>query len=204
MTYRGFCANVASIVVATTITTEFKVKWFIFTGIISMITFNATIHKFAKQGEKTGWTYIEISASQAKKLKPETKVSFRVKGTLDAYAIQKTALLPMGDGKFIMPLNAALRKGIGKKEGEKLKVSLEADEREIELSRDLMKCLKDDPQAMAFFKTLTKGHQQYFSKWIESAKTTATKTKRIVMALTAFGKKQGYPEMMRENKRNNF
>jgi hypothetical protein len=43
-------------------------------------------------------------------------------------------------------------------------------------------------------------HQVYFSKWIESAKTNATKTKRIVMALTAFSKKQGYPEMIRENK----
>jgi len=168
-----------------------------------MITFTTTIHKFVSQGEKTGWTYIEISASQAKKLKPNTKVSFRVKGTLDSFGIQKTALLPMGDGKFIMPLNAAIRKGIGKKQGEKLKVALEVDEREIELSRDLMKCLKDDPQAQSFFKTLTKGHQQYFSKWIESAKTPATKTKRIVMALTAFTKKQGYPEMMRENKRNN-
>jgi len=169
-----------------------------------MITFNTTIQKFAKQGEKTGWTYIEISASQARKLKPETKVSFRVKGTLDSFAIQKTALLPMGEGKFIMPLNAAIRKGIGKKEGEKLKISLEVDEREIEISRDLLKCLKDDPQALTFFKTLTKGHQQYFSKWIENAKTTQTKTKRIVMALTAFSNKQGYPEMMRENKRNNF
>jgi hypothetical protein len=165
-----------------------------------MITFSTTIQRFDKQGEKTGWTYIDISKTQAQKLKPDTKVSFRVKGTLDSLAIQKTALLPMGDGNFIMPLNAAIRKGIGKKQGEKLKVSLEADERKIELSRDLMKCLRDDPQAMAFFKTLTKGHQQYFSKWIESAKTTATKTKRIVMALTAFSKKQGYPEMIRANK----
>jgi hypothetical protein len=137
-------------------------------------------------------------------IKPATKVSFRVKGTLDSFAIQKTALLPMGDGKFILPLNASMRKGIGKKQGEKLKVSVAIDEREIELSRDLMKCLKADPQALVFFKTLTKGHQQYFSKWIESAKTTQTKTKRIVMALVAFNKKQGYPEMMRENKRSNF
>jgi uncharacterized protein YdeI (YjbR/CyaY-like superfamily) len=110
----------------------------------------------------------------------------------------------MGEGKFIMPLNAAIRKGIGKKQGEKLKVTLEVDEREIEISRDLLKCLKNDPQAMAFFKTLTKGHQQYFSKWIESAKTTTTKTKRIVMALKAFSKKQGYSEMMRENKKINL
>ena len=54
---------------------------------------------------------------------------------------------------------------------------------------------------MKFFKTLPGSHQRYFSKWIEDAKTMQTKTKRIVMALTAFSKKQGFPEMMRENKK---
>lgn len=166
-----------------------------------MITFSTTIQRFDKKGEKTGWTFIEISASQAQKLKPNTKVSFRVKGKLDEFEIQKTALIPMGDGKFILPINATIRKGIKKKQGDKLKVALEADEREIALSHDLITCLKDDPQAYTFFKSLTKGHQQYFSKWIESAKTAQTKTKRIVMAVVALAQKQGYPEMIRANKR---
>ena len=96
-----------------------------------MIQFMTTIHKFDKQGEKTGWTYIEISAVQAKKIKPETKVSFRVKGTLDQYKIKQIALLPMGNGNFIMPLNAAMRKATAKKCGDKLKVSIEADESEF-------------------------------------------------------------------------
>jgi hypothetical protein len=166
-----------------------------------MISFTTTIYRFDKQGEKTGWTYIEISAVQAKKLKPNTRVSFRVKGKLDEFEIQKTALIPMGEGKFILPLNAAIRKGIKKKQGDTLNVVLEEDKRELKLSRDLIACLKDDPVAFDFFKTLTKGHQQYFSKWIESAKTAQTKTKRIVMAVTALAQKQGYPEMIRANKK---
>jgi hypothetical protein len=165
-----------------------------------MITFSTTILRFDKHGEKTGWTYIEISVSQAQKLKPDTKISFRVKGKLDDFEVQKTALIPMGNGKFILPINATIRKGIKKKHGDKLRVSLEADDREIALSRDLITCLKDDPQAYTYFKTLTKGHQQYFSKWIESSKTTQTKTKRILMAVLALAQKQGYPEMMRANK----
>lgn len=165
-----------------------------------MIQFTATIHKFAKQGEKTGWTYIEISASQAKKLKPDTKVSFRVKGTLDSFKIKQIALLPMGEGNFIMPLNADMRKATGKKLGDKLKVSLEADDSEFNFSEDFMACLQDDPLAYDFFQTLTGSHQKYFSKWIDSAKTSYTKTNRIVMAVTALSKKQGYPEMIRANK----
>lgn len=165
-----------------------------------MIDFITTIHKFDKQGEKTGWTYIEISAAQAKKLNQGTKVSFRVKGTLDSYRIKQIALLPMGEGNFIMALNAGMRKGIGKKLGDKIKVSLEVDNSEFAFSQDFMDCLHDDPVAYDFFQTLSGSHQKYFSKWIDSAKTTATKTKRIVMAVTALSKKQGYPEMIRANK----
>ncbi len=165
-----------------------------------MIQFMTTIHKFDKQGEKTGWTYIEISAAQAKKLKPDTKVSFRVKGTLDSFKIKQIALLPMGEGNFIMPLNGAMRKGTGKKLGDKLKVSLEEDNSEFAFSADFIDCLHDDPAAYDFFQTLSGSHQKYFSKWIDSAKTSATKTKRIVMAVTALSQKQGYPEMIRANK----
>lgn len=165
-----------------------------------MIQFMTSIYKFDKQGEKTGWTYIEISAQQAKKLKPDTKVSFRVKGTLDSFKIKQVALLPMGEGNFIMPLNAAMRKGIGKKLGDQLKVTLEADDSEFAFSKDFLDCLRDDPAAYDFFHSLSGSHQKYFSKWIDSAKTSVTKTKRIVMAVTALSKKQGYPEMIRANR----
>jgi hypothetical protein len=164
------------------------------------IKFKTTIQRFAKQGEKTGWSYFEISAKQAAQLKPGSKVSFRVKGTLDSHAIKQVSLLPMGNGGFIMPFNASMRKGTGKKAGDLLVVNLEVDEARFVLSPDLMACLKDEPASMKFFKSLSGSHQRYFSKWIESAKTSMTKAKRIAMALIAFSKQQGYPEMMRENK----
>jgi hypothetical protein len=162
-----------------------------------MIRFTAEIQKFEKKGEKSGWRYIEILATQAAKLKPDTKVSFRVKGTLDNYAFEKLALIPMGDGSFILPLNATIRKAIGKEKGDTVKVAMEADDRALALSPELIKCLKDDPDAMKYFKSLPPSHQAYFSKWIESAKTQHTKTKRLVICMTAFSRKQGYSEMMR-------
>ena len=81
------------------------------------VQFTTTIHKFDKQGEKTGWTYIEIPADVAQKMKPGNKKSFRVKGKLDSFNISGIALLPMGGGVFIMALNATMRKGIGKRHG---------------------------------------------------------------------------------------
>lgn len=165
-----------------------------------MLSFNTVIQRFATKGEKTGWTYIHISAAQAKKLKPGTKVSFRVKGSLDKVPIKQMALLPMGEGDFILPLKADLRRKLGKKAGDTLTVKLEADNKVFVISPDLMACLEDEPESLKFFQSLAGSHQKYFSNWIESAKTIQTKTKRIAMALIAFSKKQGYPEMMRENK----
>ena len=165
-----------------------------------MIKFNTIIQRFDKQGEKTGWTYIEISKVQAQKLNPGVKVGYRVKGKLDQFAYEKTALLPMGEGRFIMPLKANVRKAIGKKMGDKLTVEMELDQRQLQPSADFMKCLKEDPEAMKFFKTLPGSHQRYYSKWIESAKTAQTKAKRIVQAMEGFTKQKGFSEMMRENK----
>jgi hypothetical protein len=85
------------------------------------------MHRFEKQGEKTGWTYIEIPADIAQKIKPGNKKEFKVKGKLDKHPVKRVSLLPIGGGIFIMPVNAAMRKAIGKRHGAMVKVQLEAD-----------------------------------------------------------------------------
>ncbi|MDP9230886.1 MAG: YdeI/OmpD-associated family protein [Bacteroidota bacterium] len=167
-----------------------------------MVQFTTTILQFAKQGEKTGWTYIEIPAALAQKLKPDNKKSFRVKGCLDDYSIKHVALLPMGNGNFIMALNTTIRKGIRKRKGAKLNVQLEADDAPIKLSAEFMECLADEPKAKIFFSKLPKSHQHYFSKWIESAKTELTKAKRIAQSVNALSVNKGYGEMLRALKNN--
>jgi hypothetical protein len=162
-----------------------------------VISFKTTILQFAEQGEKTGWTYVEIPADLAQQLKPGNKKSFRVRGKLDGFAIAGVALLPMGEGNFIMPLNATMRKNIHKGKGAILKLSLEEDPKRPEIDRELMQCLKDEPGALLSFKKLNRSHQLYYSKWIQSAKTSATKTRRIAQAVSALGKGFHYGQMMR-------
>ncbi len=166
-----------------------------------MIEFTAILKQFAEQGEKTGWTYVEVPADIAQKLKPGTKKSFRVKGKLDNYKISAVALLPMGGGLFIIAVNAAMRKGIGKRKGAMIKLRLEEDNKAFEFNKDFVACLEDEPAAKEFFKTLPGSHQRYFSKWIDSAKTEPTKTKRIAWAINALSKKQGYGEMLRSHQK---
>jgi hypothetical protein len=167
-----------------------------------MIQFTTVLKKFGEQGEKTGWTYIEIPIDIAKKLKPNNKKSFRVKGKLDDLTIRSVALMPMGGGKFIMAVNAAMRKGVGKRKGAMLKVQLETDNKKLEMSKELMECLADEPKALLFFKTLPPSHQHYYSKWIDDAKTGETKTKRIVQAVNALSKNLQFGLMTRALKEN--
>ena len=164
-----------------------------------MVKFTATLLKFEKQGEKTGWTYIEIPADIAQQLKPGNKKSFRVKGRLDNHKVAGVSLLPMGGGLFIMPVNATMRKAIAKRHGAMVKVQLQADDSAFVFNADFMECLEYEPKAKEHFNSLTGSHQRYFSKWIDSAKTEPTKTKRIAMAVNALAKKWGYSEMLRSS-----
>jgi hypothetical protein len=166
-----------------------------------MISFTTTIKQFGQQGEKTGWTYIDIPVDITDGLKPGNKKGFRVKGKLDNFSIRRIALIPMGGGQFIMPVNAEMRKGIGKRKGAMLKVQLQVDETAFQPNKDFMNCLDDDPAAKKHFNSLPKSHRDYFSKWIDSAKTEITRDKRIAMAVTALSRKMGYPEMLRSNKK---
>ena len=168
-----------------------------------MINFRTTILKFNSQGEKTGWTYVEISAELADKLHPGNKKSFRVKGKLDAHPIKGVSLLPMGEGIFIMAINGAMRKSIGKQKGALVQVQLKIDKMPYQQDTALMECLADEPAALSNFKSLPKSHQNYYSKWIDSAKTPTTKTKRIAMTVNAMFKKMDFGQMLRSAKDDN-
>lgn len=164
-----------------------------------MIDFNTLILQFNEQGEKTGWSYIEIPAHLAQQLKPGNKKSFRVKGMLDGFAVSGMALMPMGGGNFIMALKAEVRKGIHKNAGAMLRVILEEDkDYKVEVPADLQECFDFEPQALEFFNSLAKSHRNYFIKWIEGAKTSETRAKRIVNTVNAMLRKWTYNIMIRE------
>ena len=163
-----------------------------------MQVFTATIKRFNEQGEKTGWTYIDVPADIAGQMKPGNKKGFRVKGKLDDYSFTGLSLLPMGGGNFILTLNATIRKAIKKQKGATVRVKLEPDEVPYQLNSDFMQCLSDDPQAFAVFNKLPGSHKNYYSKWIDSAKTEATKAKRIAIVINGLARGLDFGTMLRE------
>lgn len=163
----------------------------------SQTDFFAIIQRFGSLGEKTGWTYITIPEKEALKMHSADRKGFRVKGFLQDFPITQVALMPMGEGEFVLPINATMRKGLGKPLGSKIRVQLSKDESKLTIAADLMACLEDEPTALAFFESLAPSHQKYFSKWIEEAKTDATRTRRLAQVVEGLSRKMDYGTMIR-------
>ncbi|HVS95994.1 MAG TPA: YdeI/OmpD-associated family protein [Puia sp.] len=162
-----------------------------------MVKFKAKILQFQQMGEKTGWSYILIPAKVAQELKPGNKRSFRVKGRLDDHPISGMALLPMGEGDFIMALKSAVRKTLRKQKGDTLEVQIEEDNKELVAPKDLLECLADEPEAQRHFKSLPKSHQNWYGNWVKAAKTQGTRARRIAQIVDGMVKRMSFQEMLR-------
>lgn len=165
-----------------------------------MFSFKSFIQKFANKGEKTGWTYIDIPQDIILKLKLKNKKEFRIKGVMDDVAFERLAVYPIGDGNFIIAINAELRKKLGKKEGAMLSVKFELDKSEALKSQELLDCLKDDKIALKQFNSLLLSHQNYFHRYIYTAKGADTKAGRIVNTINAMHQKLNFGKMIRSLK----
>ncbi|MCO5933967.1 YdeI/OmpD-associated family protein [Mucilaginibacter sp. RB4R14] len=167
-----------------------------------MVDFATIILQVTEQGDRMGWTYIEVPADVAQQLLPGNKKSFRVRGKLDNFEIAGMALMPMGSGNFFMSLRKEIRKGIRKTKGATLRVQLETDmDFKIEMPDDLKDCFDyEQPEAFEYFNSLAKSHQGYFIKWITDAKTEDTRANRIAKTINAAIRRMDYGAILREQK----
>ncbi len=164
------------------------------------IIIEVELQRYEINGEKTGWTFIEIPQDIAVQMSTDRR-GFRVKGKMDDYVYKQVALVPIKGGNFILPINAQMRKATGKKDGDWMMLEMSLDPSEIPLSQDLRTALSSDLDSINQFESLTPSHQQYFSKWVESAKTMPTKSDRIAKCLFAMQYKMDYGQMIRHFKK---
>ena len=168
-----------------------------------MISFEVQIEKFEDKGEKTGWTYIYIPENLALQIKPNTRTSYRVKGSMDNLPVSGMAMVPMGEGDYIIALKGELRRKLRKKDGDPLRVSLQEDQDfQIPMPPELEEALSDQPHFLENFLKQPKSHQHYFFNWINSAKTDPTRAKRIAMTIDAMDRDYDFGQMIREEKKN--
>jgi Domain of unknown function (DUF1905)/Bacteriocin-protection, YdeI or OmpD-Associated len=136
------------------------------------------LEKFPGKG---GWTFARIPELNQNKNNPFGWL--RVKGFIDNFEIKAYHLMPMGEGKLFLPINAKIRKAISKKEGDMVDVVLYLDETPTETPEELLECLKQEPTAFSKFLSLTDGKKKEIIEHIYAAKTDKTKIDRITQTI---------------------
>jgi len=134
------------------------------------------LEKFPGKG---GWTYAAIP-EVAKN--PHTPFGWvRVKGSIDGFAIECAKLQPMGNGQLFFPVNAQIRKAIGKQAGDKVHITLFEDEISDQIREELRLCFENEPpEIVEKFDGLSEFLQNNYLGWIQDAKTEDEKAERIL------------------------
>jgi hypothetical protein len=111
------------------------------------------------------------------------KVRAPVKVTLNGHTYRST-IASMGNGPCL-PLRRSNREAAGLEGGETVRVTLalDADKREVEPPRDLVRALKQKPPAWARWGELSYSHQREHVEALEQAKKPETRTRRIEAAV---------------------
>lgn len=136
------------------------------------------LEKFPGKG---GWTFARIP-----EIIQDKKAYFgwvKVRGSIDGFEIRKYHLMPMGNGSLFLPVKAEIRKKIKKTEGDYVHVTLYPDNEPLEVPEEMLLCLKDEPQALKFFNSLSESERKFYIQWIYSAKKEETKIDRLAKTI---------------------
>jgi len=139
-------------------------------------TFTATI-----QNAGGGGAFVEVpfdveAAFGAKK----PKIKAMIEGIL-----YRGILTRMGGEHHILIILKNIREQVGKTFGDEIKIIVEEDTepRVLEIPKDLLKELKKDKDAKAFFDKLAYTHQKEYVTWINEAKRDETRQARVVKTI---------------------
>ncbi len=142
------------------------------------------LEKFPGKG---GWTFTRLP--EIDKNKNKSFGWIKVRGFIDGIEIRKYHLMPMGDGHLFLPVNAQIRKKIKKESGDTVEVILYTDLEPLDIPEEFLMCLKDEPEANKFFKSLSESEKKFYIQWIYSAKKTETKISRMATSINKLKKK---------------
>lgn len=146
---------------------------------------NLKISLFIKKFEgKGGWMYLELPESFIPKIFLEFGM-VTVSGNVDGVSFKQKKLMPIGNGKLMLPLNKELRKKIGKTVGDQVSVEFFEDHSEPNIPEDFITCLKfESTKVYEKFLSFPNSVKNQYIRWIFSATKAETKEKRMAEAIT--------------------
>ncbi len=103
--------------------------------------------------------------------------------TINGYTYRST--IARMRGVFLLPLSAENRAGAGAQAGDVLEIEVTLDDqpRVLEVPPDLAAALDKDPQAKAFFESLSYSNQRWHTQQVDGAKTDATRERRVAKSI---------------------
>ena len=116
---------------------------------------------------------------------------FPVVATVNGYTWRTTVMRMRGE--FLLGLNCAVRDAAGVEAGDTVAVALDLDTapREVEVPEPLANALAEDPEARANFEQLAYTHRKEYARWIDDARRSETRQRRVARALEML--RQGKP-----------
>ncbi len=128
------------------------------------------IHKMPGKG---GWSFVGV---------------VNVSGTLDSFQLAHYGLMPMKNGRLFLAIRAAIRKEIGKQEGDWVEICLYAKNISSAREDDLLLCLQDEPKLYERFSRYSESERQAFMDWVNSARGDEQRASRIAEAMDMIAK----------------
>jgi hypothetical protein len=109
---------------------------------------------------------------------------FRVRGTLNGVEFASSTM-SMGAGRICLGLHKATRAQAGVAPGDRVRLSVERDERprELNVPDELRQALARDAQAAAAFERLSFTHRREYAQWVAEAKRPQTRERRVAQTL---------------------
>jgi hypothetical protein len=113
-----------------------------------------------------------------------------VRVTIAGYTYQST--VASRGGRYLVGINAENRERAGVSAGDTVDVGIELDtgSRELPVPPDLAEALRSEPEATAFFATLTPSQRKWFVLDIEGAKKPETRRRRVEKAVSMLREKR--------------
>ncbi len=137
---------------------------------------------------KGGWTYVALP--EIPKDKEAAFGIVKVRGAIDDYELDGVTLMPLGNGTMIMAVKAAIRKQIGKEEGDKVRVTLYRDNSVYKIPDELKTALQNEHGVYERFLTYKKWEQRMCAQWIFSAKRPETVKERIIKTIGRINRRE--------------
>ena len=144
----------------------------------AVLRFNARLLQHPETSKNGSGTLLDVPKDVNKQLHDMSKVE----GTINGHPF-RAALEPNPSGGRWLKVNKAMSRGAGAADGDTVELAVLGPEPDPKGPADLRKAFASSPEAKAVWKELTTMGRQDWVRWIESAKTSETRARRVTRTI---------------------